>query len=39
MFGSAHNHGLIGTLAGAFLGSKAEDKFKQGRHSPSGRKH
>jgi len=29
MFGSKHGHGLIGTLAGAFLGSKAEDRYKK----------
>ena len=34
MFGSKHNHGLIGTLAGAFLGSKAEDAFKNRKPSP-----
>jgi len=28
-FGKSHGHGFLGTLAGAFLGSKAEDKFKQ----------
>lgn len=27
-------HGIIGTLAGAFLGSKAEDALKERRHSP-----
>ena len=32
VFGHKHNHGIIGTLAGAFLGSKMEDAFK-GRHS------
>lgn len=28
------NHGIIGTLAGAFLGSKAEDELKN-RHKQS----
>ena len=32
VFGHKHNHGLIGTLAGAFLGSKAEDMFKNRKH-------
>ncbi len=33
--GKNYGHGLIGTLAGAFLGSKAEDMFKQKKHSGS----
>ena len=35
-FGGKAGHGLLGTLAGAFLGSKAEDKFKEGRHGGQG---
>ena len=35
--GKNYGHGIIGTLAGAFLGSKAEDKFKDKRHSGQGR--
>ncbi|KAH0082664.1 hypothetical protein KCU60_g15915, partial [Aureobasidium melanogenum] len=31
VLGHKAGHGIIGTLAGAFLGSKAEDKFKEHR--------
>lgn len=38
--GKKAGHGLIGTLAGAFIGSKLEDKLKYGKkndqHSQSG---
>ena len=34
--GGKAGHGLIGTLAGAFLGSKLEDKYKDGRQSGQG---
>jgi len=30
--GNKMGHGIIGTLAGAFLGSKAEDAMKDRRH-------
>lgn len=35
-FGKKHDHGFLGTLAGAFVGSKLEDKFKQSRPGGSG---
>jgi len=30
--GGKAGHGIIGTLAGAFMGSKLEDKYKEGHH-------
>ena len=32
--GKKADHGILGTLAGAFLGSKMEDKYKDRKHSP-----
>lgn len=29
----AGGHGIIGTLAGAFMGSKLEDKYKDGHNN------
>ncbi|SMR47258.1 unnamed protein product [Zymoseptoria tritici ST99CH_3D1] len=33
LLGKQAGHGILGTLAGAFLGSKGEDKFKQSHHN------
>jgi outer membrane lipoprotein SlyB len=30
--GNKAGHGILGALAGAFAGSKLEDKFKEGKH-------
>ncbi|EEP77126.1 conserved hypothetical protein [Uncinocarpus reesii 1704] len=37
--GSKANHGFIGTIAGAVIGSLAEDKLKKHKHSGSGHGH
>lgn len=34
--GGKAGHGIIGTLAGAFMGSKLEDKYKESHHKPQG---
>lgn len=34
--GKKADHGIIGTLAGAFLGSKMEDMMKERKHSNQG---
>ena len=35
-FGGKAGHGILGTLAGAFLGSKAEDAFKNRKNNGGG---
>lgn len=34
--GGKAGHGILGTLAGAFMGSKLEDKYKEGHHNQHG---
>jgi len=37
MGGKQAGHGFLGTIAGAFLGSKMEDKYKASHNNGNGR--